>query len=165
MQDRAGHLRERIRDRERERDPPSSASDYYYVAWPLHKVSSRTHARTYVRTYACTHRSRGVYIFAYHAIRSANIMRATRRVITLFRYTIDLCNCTASVLSLSPSLAFPPPSSSSGPFLHFSFFLSINIVVYDGCTPRRACARIPRIRVSVRAHTSRCDAVVNSGSL
>lgn len=138
MQDRAGHPRERERSR--------AHHHRIIITWPLHGYPHR-------RTYARTHRSFGVYIFACHAIRSANIMRATRRVITLFRYTIDLCNCTARVLSL-PLTPSPPRLCS-----FFSFFVSINIVVYDGCTP---CVRI---RVSVRAHTSRRDAVVNLGSL
>lgn len=50
-----------------------------------------------------------------HAIRSANLTRATSRVITLFRYTIDSCNCTVNVPSF--------------------FSLAINIVVYDTAYP------------------------------
>lgn len=96
MKDRAGQPRERkviLR---------SSAMDYYYVA--IAQVSARKQAHTHIHTRTHTRTPRNIYTYIYVyirllAIRSVNIMRATRWVITLFRYTIDLCNCT-SVLSL-----------------------------------------------------------------
>lgn len=121
------------------------------------RVSARTHART--RTHLQTLLGRTgqyVYILAYHAIRSANIMRATRRVITLFRYTIDLYNCTASVLSLrfsvSLSLSFSLLLASEQPFF---LYVSINIAVYDDRTV------YAYTRLDARTHA----VVVNLGSL
>lgn len=62
----------------------------------------------------CTFNNFEICIYM-HAIRPANLTRATSRVITLFRYTIDSCNCTVNVPSF--------------------FSLAINILVYDTAYP------------------------------
>lgn len=96
----------------------SSASDYYCSPWPfvygarytycISTLCTCTHTHTHERAHTPTRTRiscivpRDTYLlrFGYHAIRSANVTRATRRVITLFGYPIDPRNRTVNVACL-----------------------------------------------------------------